>query len=97
MVKRVEQLGDDYVPVKDRLDREALLEGLVPRRALRYYLDRYPSLFVRVGDAEVLEVWGVESEVVYLEDQARRIFDARALHRRILHQNQARVAVGVGR
>lgn len=70
---KVKDLPCEAFLVQDSQERRAVLEGagLPPT----VYEGEYPTLFVLVGDAEILKVWGITSFVPYLEERVETLYD----------------------
>ncbi len=65
MTRVKDLISEDIMLVQDTQERMAALEhaGLDLR-----LLQEYPTLFIQVGDAELLRIWGHKGVVPYLED-----------------------------
>lgn len=70
---KVRDLPQEALLIQDAQERRAVLEsvGLPPMA----YEEEYPTLFVLVGNAEILKVWGLTSFVPYLEERAETLYD----------------------
>lgn len=66
---RVKELPEGVFLVQDSQEKRAVVEHIAPAHLVEEILGAYPTLFVEVGNAEYLRVWGCERFVPYLEDQ----------------------------
>jgi hypothetical protein len=65
MTKVKDLISGDIVLLQDTQDRMAALEHAGLDSEL---LEEYPTLFVQVGNAELLKIWGHKGLIPYLED-----------------------------
>jgi hypothetical protein len=65
MTRVMDLVSGDIVMVQDRQEREAIFEHVGLPMEL---LEEYPTLFVRVGNAEYLEVYGLSKFIPYLDE-----------------------------
>jgi hypothetical protein len=65
MNKVKDLISNDIVMLQDTQDRAAALEYAGLDDDLLY---EYPTLFVQVGNAELLKIWGHRGIIPYLED-----------------------------
>jgi len=64
-MKVMDLISGDIVLVQDTQDRIAALEHAGLDADL---LQEYPTLFVQVGNAELLKIWGHKGLIPHLED-----------------------------
>ncbi len=71
MTKVKDLISGDIVLVQDTQDRMAVLDSV----GLPYdLLEEYPTIFARVGDAEILEVWGCSRFIPYLDEEVDKLY-----------------------
>jgi len=72
MPKVKDLVSEDIVLLQDTQDRIAALEHAGLSLKL---LREYPTLFVQVGDAELLKIWGHRYIVPHLEDEVDLLWE----------------------
>jgi len=73
MAKVMDLIDGDIVMLQNIQDRAAVLDSVGLPHDL---LEEYPTIFARVGNAEIVEVWGCTKFIPYLDEVVDKLYPA---------------------
>jgi len=71
MARVIDLIDDDIVMLQNTQDRVAVFDSIGLSCDL---LEEYPTIFARVGNAEIVEVWGCTKFIPYLDEVVDKLY-----------------------